>query len=88
MNCAAIFHRTYSEYSFAIAANRVVIRLRSAKGELRDCRLFFGDRMDPHDPIRMTQLQMERRYSDSLFDYFEVEFDPQVISTLLLFLAV
>lgn len=78
MNRAAIFHRTYSEYSFAIAANRVVIRLRSAKGELRDCRLFFGDRMDPHDPIRMTQLQMERRYSDSLFDYFEVEFDPQV----------
>lgn len=78
MNRTAIFHRTYSEYSFATAPDRVVVRLRAAKGDLDECWVCYGDRMDPHNPILITRKQMAVRFSDSLFDYYETEFDPGV----------
>ncbi len=78
MNKSAIFHRTYSEYSFATAPDRVVVRLRSAKADLDECWVCFGDRMDPRNPIAITRKQMTVRLSDSLFDYYEAEFDPGV----------
>ena len=78
MNRTAIFHRTYSEYSFATSPNRIVVRLRAAKGDLEECRVCYGDRMDPDNPILITRKQMAVRFSDSLFDYYEAEFDPGV----------
>ena len=78
MKKEAIFHRTYSEYSFAEAADLVVIRLRAAKADLESCTLCFGDRMEPKSPISITEAEMTLRFSDALFDYFEVEIDPGV----------
>ena len=78
MNRLAIYHRTYSEYSFATAPNRVVIRLRAARDDLDSCWICFGDRMDPNNPIHITRNQMRVRFSDGLFDYYEAEFDPKV----------
>lgn len=78
MNRSAIFHRTYSEYSFATSPKRVVVRLRAAKGDLDGCWVCYGDRMDPNNPIIITRMQMSVRFSDSLFDYYEAEFDPGV----------
>lgn len=78
MNRSAIFHRTYSEYSFATSPERVVVRLRAAKGDLDECWVCYGDRMDPNNPIKITRKQMAVRFSDSLFDYYEAEFNPEV----------
>lgn len=78
MNREAIYHRTYSEYSFATAPDRVVVRLRAARGDLSECWVCYGDRMDPNSPIAITRAQMEPVCSDSLFDYYEAVFDPGV----------
>lgn len=78
MNRTAIFHRTYSEYSFATSPERVVVRLRTAKGDLDECWVCYGDRMDPNNPIAITRKQMELRFCDSLFDYYESSFNPGV----------
>ena len=78
MNRSAVFHRTYSEYSFATASDRVVIRLRAARGDLDACHICYGDRMDPNSPIAVTREQMAVRFTDSLFDYYEAIFDPKV----------
>lgn len=78
MNRSAVFHRTYSEYSFATAPDRVVIRLRAARGDLDACHICYGDRMDPNSPIAVTREQMAVRFTDSLFDYYEAIFDPKV----------
>lgn len=78
MNKAAIFHRTYSEYSFATSPKRVVVRLRTAKADLDGCWICYGDRMDSRNPIAITRTPMEVRFSDNLFDYYEAIFDPMV----------
>ena len=78
MNKAAVFHRTYSEYSFAISTTMVVLRLRAAKGDLTRCTVFYGDRMDPHTPIPVTACEMQCKYSDALFDYYEAVISPGV----------
>ncbi|OCN01388.1 hypothetical protein A7X67_01960 [Clostridium sp. W14A] len=78
MNQEAIYHRTYSEYCFALSRNHVVLRLRSGKGDLTDCRVFYGDRMDSQNPIRTAEAIMRKKYTDSLFDYFEADIDPKV----------
>ena len=78
MNRSAIYHRTYSEYSFATSPDRVVVRLRAAKADLDECWVCYGDRMDPNSPISITRKQMAVRFTDSLFDYYEAEFDPGV----------
>ena len=72
MNKSAIFHRTYSEYSFALAPNRVIIRLRVAKGDMDQCILYCCDRMA--DPAKTTtEHEMRKKYSDRLFDYYEAD---------------
>lgn len=78
MNRQAIYHRTYSEYSFATSRERVVLRLRAAKGDLDACFVCYGDRMDPHSPIKLTRQTMIVRFSDELFDYYELAFNPHV----------
>ena len=78
MNKAAVFHRTYSEYSFAISTTQVVLRLRTAKGDLTGCTVLYGDRMDPHTPICTSTCVMQRKYSDALFDYYEAVISPGV----------
>lgn len=42
MNRMAIFHRTYLEYSFATAKDRVVVRLRAARADLDECYICCG----------------------------------------------
>ncbi|HEX2985725.1 MAG TPA: glycoside hydrolase family 13 protein [Caproiciproducens sp.] len=78
MNQEAIFHQTYSEYCFALSQNHVVLRLRAGKGDLSDCRVFYGDRMDCKNPVRTTEVVMKKKYSDSLFDYFETDIYPKI----------
>ena len=77
MNQEAIYHQTYSEYCFALSQDHVVLRLRAGKNDLNGCSVFYGDRMDPKNPIRTTEAVMQKKDSDSLFDYFEADIYPK-----------
>lgn len=74
----AIYHRTYSEYCFALSQNHVVLRLRARKNDLSECCVFYGDRMDSRNPVRTTRVNLKRKYSDSMFDYFEADIYPEI----------
>lgn len=71
MKKEAIEHIPLSQYAFAEGSHTLTLRLRAAKGDLTEALLFYGDRVDPEDAIRMTSVSMERILSDSLFDYYE-----------------
>ena len=65
-----------SEYAHAISEKRVLFRLRAAKGDLKLCTLFYGDRACRQNPVVFSPTAMTVVYSDLLFDFWEVEFEP------------
>lgn len=73
MNKSAILHIPLSQYAFAKDDHTLVIRLRAEKGDIKRCRLFYGDRVDPRKQIQVKELTMDLTASDDLFDYFEAE---------------
>lgn len=78
MNKHAILHMPDSAYAFALSENRLCLRLRAARGEIRQCLLFYGDRADPNRRVMMTAVKMALVASDRLFDYFEADFTVAV----------
>lgn len=71
----AVTHIPLSQYAFANSERSLTIRLRCAAGELKQCILWYGDRVQPDDPIRFTPLKMERNAHELDFDYYEITFD-------------
>ena len=71
----AVTHIPLSQYAFANSERSLTIRLRCAAGELERCVLWYGDRVQPDDPIRFTPLEMERTAHELDFDYYEITFD-------------
>lgn len=71
MQKEAVFHMPDSSYAFALDEKSVVIRLRTKKNDLLSCTLFYGDRVDPKEPIYMKQIPMKKAGSDQMFDYYE-----------------
>ncbi len=71
----AITHIPLSQYAFANSEYNMTIRIRCAKDNIERCTLFYGDRVQPSDPIVFTPLTMEKKASDNEFDYFEKTFD-------------
>ena len=78
MEKAAVLHRPYSEYCFALSPKRIVLRIRTKKDDLSACYVYYGDRMDPNTPIDVTKIEMEKAYTDELFDYYEAVFDIEI----------
>jgi glycosidase len=64
-----------SEYAHGVSEERVVFRLRVAKGDLASCVLHYGDRACRVNPVIFTEVTMHVVASDELFDYWEAEFD-------------
>lgn len=75
MNLAGITHRPLSEQAYMVAENKLVISLKSAKGDLKKASLFYGDRVDREPEIRVTEVEMELTGSDEIYDYFEGEIE-------------
>ncbi|MCI7108514.1 MAG: glycoside hydrolase family 13 protein [Lachnospiraceae bacterium] len=73
MKKEAILHIPLSQYAYAEDECTLVIRLRAAKGDLKTCDVYYGDRVDPKPEIRTWQIRMERVASDDLYDYFEAK---------------
>ena len=71
----AVTHIPLSQYAFANSERSLTLRLRCAAGELERCVLWYGDRVQPDDPIRFTPLEMERAAREMDFDYYEITFD-------------
>ncbi len=71
----AVLHIPLSEYAFISSETCLTIRLRAARGNLTGCTLYYGDRVQPSDPIAFAPLSMQRVAEDLYFDYFEVTFD-------------
>jgi glycosidase len=71
----AVLHVPVSEYAHALSETRVVIRLRSAKNDLTSCILRYCDRASRIDPPPLTDVPMSVVFSDTLFDWWEVEFE-------------
>lgn len=72
MNKCAILHIPASQYAFAQSEDRFMVRLRAGKGDLDCCTLFYGDRACVSSPVRFASVDMERRYQDELYDFYEV----------------
>lgn len=47
------------------------IRLRAAKGDLDLCTLYYGDRACVQSPVVFEKINMERKWQDTQYDYFE-----------------
>ena len=76
MNRSAVLHIPMSQYAFAAAEDAFVIRLRTAKGDVDKCKLFYGDRACTASPVQFTERGMERKYEDELFDFYEAALMP------------
>jgi cyclomaltodextrinase / maltogenic alpha-amylase / neopullulanase len=72
MNLEAIEHVMNSVYAHAISEDIVVIRLRTQKGDLKECRLYYGETLHARRP-NMDWTAMKCVATDRLFDYFEAE---------------
>ena len=64
-----------SEYAHPVTETQVLFRLRSAKGDLKSCTLYYGDRACRQNPVLFTPVKMPLMYDDLLFDWWEVEFE-------------
>lgn len=71
----AVTHIPLSQYAFANSESSLTIRIRTAKDNLTACRLFYGDRVCPTDPVVFFPLDMDKVASDLYFDYYEVTFE-------------
>lgn len=79
MKREAILHIPMSNYAHGIDEKHVLFRLRSARGDLVSCRLYYGDRACRLTPVIFTSVEMEVVAQDEYFDYYEVVLDTQYI---------
>ena len=73
MEKEAILHIPLSQFAFAEKEDRLVIRIRCKKGDLKRCVLLWGDRVAMEEPLPVKQSEMEHVASDMLYDYYEVK---------------
>lgn len=76
INRHAVYHRPTSEYAYAEDERTLVVRLRTARGGLEECALFYGDRADEAPEPVFQRAQMRLAAYDSLFDWYEVRLSP------------
>lgn len=77
MKKEAILHVPMSNYAHGITEGRLVIRLRALRGDIKSCRLYYGDTACRKTPIDFFEIDMEVVAQDEFFDYFEAEFDSR-----------
>jgi len=72
---ASCAHVPMSEYAHSVSENRLVFRLRSVKGVLNSCTLYYGDRACRQNQVIFTSVDMCIVACDLMFDWWEAEFD-------------
>lgn len=71
MKLDAVTHIPMSEYCHGLDENRIVYRLRCARGDMRSVTLYYGDTACRVTPILFTPVPMELTASDLLHDYWQ-----------------
>ena len=72
MNKSAILHIPMSQYAYGMDESHVVIRLRTAKDDLKKCTLYYGDRACRKTPVIFTKVEMKIIAQAPLYNYYEV----------------
>ncbi|OJV63134.1 MAG: hypothetical protein BGO41_10580 [Clostridiales bacterium 38-18] len=101
MNLHAIYHEAKSKYAYALDADTLNLRIRTAKGDVSSISLISGD---PFNWVRTemasegdftqthswvnTSVDMAQDYSDSLYDYWLVSIKPDFKRTRYAFVLV
>lgn len=71
----AIMHTPLSKDAFALDESHLVVRLRTAKDDMKNCKVYYGDRVCMQEPIIVTESPMEKIATDQLFDYYEANIE-------------
>lgn len=71
MNRQAIFHITDVPYAYAVNKDTLVLRVRTAKDDIKRCRLYYKDRYDWTNGYKYKDMTIAIK--TSLFDYYEAE---------------
>lgn len=74
MNLHALYHRPKSNYCYCYDLKKVHIRFRAAKGDLDQVKLIYGDKFEWS---QKKSKSMKLVCSDSLYDYFAAEVEPE-----------
>lgn len=72
MNKGAVLHIPMSQDAYGVDESHVTFRLRTGRGDLEGCFLYFGDRACRNTPVFFTKAQMQVVARDLYFDYYEV----------------
>ena len=75
MKLEAIWHQALSHYASALDERTLMIRIRTGKGDVKVCDLYYGDRAYPRNPIKMFKKSMAKVASDECYDYYETELE-------------
>ncbi|OAN19799.1 alpha amylase N-terminal ig-like domain-containing protein [Acholeplasma laidlawii] len=82
MNKHALFHQAKSEYSYAYDDKKLHILFRTMKDDVQSVKLSYGDPFDWTYKNRKARwesqlVEMTKRYSTHLFDYYFIEVEPK-----------
>lgn len=70
-----ILHIPLSQYAFANSETNLTIRIRVTKNDLDRCVLWYGDRVQPTNPVIFSPIEMNKIMSDKYFDYYDATFE-------------
>lgn len=77
MNPSTIFHRPLSEYAFALDDTHYVFRLRTGKGEAKNCKFYYADRAIMSPELDFFCAPMVKFRTDQYFDWYEVRLETE-----------
>lgn len=70
-NIHAIHHQTTIPYAYARDKDHLYVRIRCAKGDLSEVRVYYRDRYLGKDLYKIKN--MKKSYKDQLFDFYDTE---------------
>ncbi|SMC25073.1 Glycosidase [Clostridium acidisoli DSM 12555] len=71
MNRHAVYHITETPYAYGKDLNTLLIRIRTAKNDIKKCNLYYRDRYNSQTPYYVKEMKIVAQAN--LFDYFETE---------------
>ncbi len=74
MNKQSILHIPMSSYAHAIDVSTTIFRIRTARDDIEQCQLVYGDTACRNTPVDTFAVDMQVAYQDEYFDYFEIKF--------------
>ncbi|MBW8349941.1 alpha-glycosidase [Bacillus sp. IITD106] len=77
MNRQAILHRATDNHAYVCADKEVCLMIQTEKDDIHTIQLLFGDPYDwTNGKWNFNQIDMEKKGSSSIFDYWEIKIKP------------